>query len=303
MLLDNLRLFLRIVDKAGIAAAGRELGLSPATTSERLAALEAHYGVRLLNRSTRSLSLTEEGRELLEGARRLVADAEALEDRLKRGLGRLAGPIRLSAPLDLGRSWLQTVIDTFLETNPGVRIDLHLSDDIADLSGGGFDLAIRYGDLKDSALTVQKIADNVRIVCAAPAYLEQHGTPHHPADLAEHDCLVMRYGEDAGRAWPFRIDGATRRFPVSGRRSADDGGLVRKWCLQGYGIARKSQWDIMEDLADGRLVPLLRDFELPPVGLQAVYPRGRADIRRVRALLEALKSSIRDQKVRKSGSR
>jgi len=294
MLLDNLRLFLRIVDKGGMAAAGREFGLSPATTSERLAALEAHYGARLLTRSTRASSLTEEGRMLLEGARRLVADAEVLEDRLKRGIDRIAGPIRLSAPLDLGRSRLRAVIDGFLERHPDVSVDLHLSDGFADIASGGFDLAVRYGDLKDSTLMVRRLAANARILCASPAYLERRGVPEHPEDLSSHDCLLMRFGDETDRFWPFRVGGAVRRYAVTGRRTANDGGLVRAWCLDGQGIARKSQWDIAEDLEEGRLVPLLGAFELPPVSLQAVYPRGRSEIRRVRALLEALQAAFRD---------
>jgi len=293
MLLENLNLFLRIVDRGGIAAAGRELGLSPATASERLAALESHYGVRLLNRSTRAISLTEEGRDLLEGARRLVADSRVLEDRLKRGIEHIAGPIRLSAPLDLGRTRLRAVLDNFLDEHPDVTIDLHLSDGYADIATAGFDLAIRYGDLKDSSLIVRRLADNARILCASPAYLDRCGMPDHPDDLAAHDCLLMRFGEDTDRFWPFRIDGTVRRYAVTGRRTANDGGLVRSWCLDGHGIARKSEWDIAEDLASGRLVPLLRNFELPPVGLQVVFPKGRSDVRRVRALLEALQVAFR----------
>ncbi|MCK7613044.1 LysR family transcriptional regulator [Roseibium sediminicola] len=293
MLLENLKLFLRIADKGGIAAAGRELGLSPATTSERLAALEGHYGVRLFNRSTRAISLTEEGRDLLDGARRLVADSQVLEDRLKRGVDSIAGPIRLSAPLDLGRARLRAALDTFLDDHPDVTVDLHLSDGYADIAAAGFDLAIRYGDLKDSSLIVRKLADNARILCASPGYLDRYGAPEHPDDLAAHDCLLMRFGEDTDRFWPFRVDGTVRRYAVTGRRTANDGGLVRTWCLEGRGIARKSEWDIVGDLASGRLIPLLRDFEPPAVGLQVVFPKGRSHVRRVRALLEALQSEFR----------
>ncbi|MEE2863962.1 MAG: LysR family transcriptional regulator [Pseudomonadota bacterium] len=293
MMMDNLALFVRIAETGGIASAGREMGYSPATTSERLAALEAHYGVRLLTRSTRALSLTEEGRLLLDGARRLLAEAEELDARIRLGAERLAGPIRLSAPLDLGRTRLRAVLDRFLETHPDVTIDLHLSDGFVDVASQGYDVAIRYGELKDSTLIVRKLAANARIVCAAPSYVERHGRPHHPRDLARHDCLLMRFGSEPDNSWQFLIDGKIVRCPVSGRRTANDGGLVRDWCLAGFGIARKSQWDVAEDLAAGKLVPLLREFELPPAGLQAVYPKGRSEVRRIKALLEELETAFK----------
>ncbi|OWU86149.1 LysR family transcriptional regulator [Oceanicola sp. 22II-s10i] len=288
MLLDQLRLFLTILDRGSLAAAARDMGLSPATVSERLAALEAHYGTRLLHRTTRSFSLTEEGRALAAGAQHLLAEAEDLDARIRLGAARVAGPIRLSAPADLGRNRIAAVLDTFQAAHPEVEIDLHLSDGYVDLVAQGFDLAVRYGDLQDSTLMVRRLADCARHVCAAPAYLDRHGVPEHPEDLARHNCLMMRFGANTDRFWPFDIDGRTRRIAVRGDRTANDGEAVRRWCIDGHGIARKSEWDIAGDLAAGRLVPLLTAFETPPIGLQVVYPAGRGRIRRIRLLIEAL---------------
>ncbi|WP_417700584.1 LysR substrate-binding domain-containing protein [Pseudophaeobacter sp.] len=288
MILDNLSLFLRIVEKGGLAAGGREMGLSPATVSERLAALEKHYGARLLNRTTRSISLTEEGRELVDGAQRLLAESEELEARIRLGVERIAGPIRLSAPSDLGRNRLAQIIDRFLEENPEVSADLHLSDGFVDVAAAGLDLAIRYGDLADSSLIVRRLANNSRIVCAAPGYLERNGTPAHPVDLESHNCLLMRFGSDVDRAWPFEIDGARQMITVRGDRIANDGDLIRRWALEGRGIVRKSQWDVHHDISAGRLIPLLREFEVAPIGLQAVMPAARTQPRRVRALMDAI---------------
>ncbi|WP_428544131.1 LysR family transcriptional regulator [Profundibacter sp.] len=288
MLLDNLSLFLRIVEKGGMAAAGRELGLSPATVSERLAALEAHYGARLLNRTTRSLSLTDEGRDLVEGAQRLLNEAEDLETRIRLGVNRVAGIIHVHAPVDLGRNKLSGVFDAFLDEHPEVSIDLTLGDGYVDLAGMGADLAIRYGALGDSSLKLRKLADSARIVVASPAYLARCGTPATPDDLLHHNCLLMRFGTDADRFWPFEKDGRKQVLAVRGNRIANDGGLVRKWCVKGHGIARKSQWDIADDLAAGRLIPLLQDYEVAPIPLQVVYPPGQNQPRRVRLLLEAL---------------
>lgn len=159
--------------KGGLAAAGREVGLSPATVTERLATLEAYYGATLLTRTTRAISLTEEGRLLVAGARRLLAEAEELESRIKLGTETISGPIRLSVAEDLGRTHIVPIIDAFLTEHPNVTVDLHLSDGYVDLVGQGFDFAIRHGVLVDSSLRSRSLGTNRRLVCASPAYLEE----------------------------------------------------------------------------------------------------------------------------------
>lgn len=291
-MLDNLALFLRIVEKGGLAAAGRDFGLSPATVSERLAALEAHYGATLLTRTTRAISLTDEGRLLVEGARRLVADAEDLENRIRLGTERISGPIRLSAPEDLGRHRVVPVIDAFLIAHPEVTIDLNLTDGYVDLVGQGIDFAIRQGTLADSTLRARAIGEHRRVVCAAPSYLDAHGSPEHPEELAQHLCIVMRFGQNLDREWPFMINGKIRKFMVNSRRIANDGALVRHWCKSGFGIALKSERDVEEDLASGALVELLREFSASRTSLQIVYPSAIAQPRRVRMLIDELAAAL-----------
>lgn len=292
MLLENLSLFLCIVEKGGLAVAGREVGLSPATVSERLASLEAYYGAALLTRTTRAISLTEEGRALVEGARRLLAEAEELESRVRRGADVISGPIRLSAPEDLGRRLLVPVIDAFLAEHPAVTIDLNLTDGNVDIVGQGMDFAVRHGVLADSSLKAKSLGENRRVVCAAPAYLAAHGTPTHPNDLAHHDCIVMRFGQNIDRDWPFVIDGVVRKVTVRGRRVVNDGGLVREWCRQGRGIALKSIRDVAEDLAAGALVELLGDFSAGSTALQIVYPPSAVQPRRVRMLIDRIAAAL-----------
>jgi DNA-binding transcriptional LysR family regulator len=288
MNLDNLALFLRIVEKGGLAPAGRELGLSPASVSERLVALERYYGAALLHRTTRAISLTDEGRSLVQGARRLLAEADELEALIRLGVNKVSGPIRLSAPIDLGRSYVVPILDAFLAEHPEVSIDLNLTDGYVDLVGHGQDLAIRYGELADSTLRVKRLGENRRVVCASPAYLRNKGLPQHPDDLAHHECLLMRFGLTIDRDWPFLVDGKVRRIVVHGHRIANDGGLVRDWCRNGYGVARKSLWDVEADLKAGTLVELLQEYSAGGTGLQIVYPATRDQPKRVRLLIERI---------------
>jgi DNA-binding transcriptional LysR family regulator len=292
MILENLALFLRIVEKGGLAPAGRELGLSPASVSERLAALERYYSAALLHRTTRAISLTDEGRQLVQGARRLLAEADELEALIRLGVDKVSGPIRLSAPIDLGRGVIVPILDGFLAEHPEVTLDLNLTDGYVDLVGQGQDFAIRYGELADSTLRVRRLMENRRILCAAPAYLSRRGVPQHPDDLTHHECLVMRYGLTTDRDWPFRIDGRERRIVVQGHRIANDGELVRAWCREGHGIARKSHLDVAADLRDGALVELLADFSSGETSLQIVYPATQAQPRRVRLLIERIAEAL-----------
>lgn len=292
MLLDNLALFLLIAEKGGMAAAGRDMGLSPASVSERLAALERYYGATLVNRTTRAINLTDEGRLLAEGARRLLAEASELEARVRLGAEKLSGPIRLSAPEDLGRRCIVPVIDAFLAEYPEVSVDLNLTDGYVDLVGHGLDFAVRHGHLADSSLRAKSLGENRRIVCAAPSYLAVAGTPTHPDDLSNHDCIVMRFGQNLDREWTFQVGGKAHRVLVRGRRIANDGGLVRQWACAGYGIALKSIRDIEADLNSGALVELLKDYSASLTPLQIVYPQSVVQSRRVRMLIERIASAF-----------
>lgn len=291
--LDSLALFIRIVEKRGVAAAGRDFGLSAATASDRLAGLEAYYGATLLNRTTRSISLTDAGRLVLERARTLVAEAEDLEAQIKLGIEQLSGTIRLSAPIDLGESRIVPLIDEFMDLHPEIAVELVLSDGYVDIVGQGLDLAIRFGALKDSSLMVKKLGDNRRVICAAPSYITLHDRPRHPDDLVKHNCLIMQFGQTVDREWSFRIGKQICAISVSGNRIANSGAQVKRWCLAGRGIALKSIWDVRDNLQDGSLVELLKDFAPPSESaLQILFPRAAYPIRRVRAFIDFLAERI-----------
>ena len=292
MLLDNLRLFLIIAEKGSLVAAARETGMSTTTVSERLAALEAHYGVVLFNRTTRSISLTEEGRTLVDGAKSVLSEVAELDTRIRHGAETLSGPIRISAPVDLGRSIVSQAISAFTETNPAVSIELSLSDGYVDLVGLGFDMAVRFGNVVDSTLRVRSLGSFQRLVCAAPAYLAKHGTPETPDDLTNHNCLVMRFGETLDNVWEFGKGPKRHRVTVRGSRVVNDGWLIRSWALAGHGIVLKSELDVAEDVRSGALISLLTNQLPPPNPLQVMFPPGRAQPRRVTALADQLRSTV-----------
>lgn len=288
MLIDNIRLFLKIAEKGSMVAAGREVGLSATTVSERLAVLEAHYGVVLFNRTTRSLSLTDEGRTLIEGAKVVLAEVDDLDTRIRHGAQAISGPIRISAPVDLGRSIVSKVIARFTERHPAVSVELSLSDGYVDIVSEGFDLALRFGAVTDSTLRARSLGQYRRIVCAAPSYLEARGTPRKPAELTDHNCLVMRFGRTLDNVWRFGSGKTAQAVTVRGDKIVNDGSLVRRWALAGHGIILKSELDVASDVLAGKLVALLEDYASPPNPLQMMFPPGRAQPRRVRALAEDL---------------
>jgi DNA-binding transcriptional LysR family regulator len=284
--------FLEVVDRGSLSAAARSLATVPSTVSARLAALEARLGVRLLIRSTRSLRLTEEGERYLVDCRRILAEIERAEACIRQGHGALRGNVRVTAPSDLGRGRLRPVLDAFVDDNPRLGVHLHLSDAVVDLVRGGFDLGLRVGSPRGAGTILRRIARGRRVVCATPAYWAKRGRPRAPADLADHECLLWSVDGSNEQSWDFAGERGARStvVRVGGRRSTNDGALVRQWCLQGLGAARKSLWDVEDDLAAGRLEAVLEAHE-HPADLYVVYP-SRNPPRRVRALVDHLVRSL-----------
>jgi DNA-binding transcriptional LysR family regulator len=296
MLLNNLTLFLQIIEKGSLVAAGRELGLSPTTVSERLAALEAHFGVVLLNRTTRAIWLTDEGRKLVEGAKLVLSELQDLEARIKLGAQTLSGPIRISAPCDLGQAIVSDEISRFISEHPSISFELLLSDGYVDVVGQGIDIALRFGAITDSSLRVMSLGMRRRLVCASPDYLQKFGTPKTPIDLLAHNCVVMRFGANLDNVWRFGSGEHQQLVTVQGNRVANDGALVRRWCLSGLGIVLKSELDVGPDIKAGNLIEVLGDFAAPSLPLQMLFPPGKAQARRVLAFAEQLASTIQSPK-------
>lgn len=286
--LSDMALFLAVIDAGGLAAGGRRFGISPASVSERIAALEARSAARLLVRTTRSISLTEEGRILADAARNILSEVDDLDARLREGTDQISGAVRVAAPLDLGRNRIAPILDAFMCEHPAVSVELILSDGLSSLITEGIDFAVRYGAQSDSSMIVKKLAPNRRLICAAPSYLARAGVPLHPQDLRDHDCLVMLFGDRRDDRWPLRQDGREIRISVSGKRTANDGDLIRRWAIAGHGLALKSYWDVCDDLKTGRLAEVLPDYTSSNADLQLVYSSGRPLPRRCRALIDTI---------------
>ncbi|MEL7529585.1 MAG: substrate binding domain-containing protein [Pseudomonadota bacterium] len=212
---------------------------------------------------------------------------------MRSGATTLSGLIRVSAPEDLGRNVISGAIAGFQAEHPLISIDLHLSDGYVDIVGLGIDLAVRFGSISDSSLRVKHVGSRKRILCASPGYLEAHGAPEVPADLRDHNCLLMRFGQNIDNTWEFVQGGVKHVVTVSGNLIANDGALVREWAIEGRGIALKSEFDSADDIRNGRLVALLPEFEPPGSPLQILFPPSRAQPRRVRVFADYLSKTIR----------
>ncbi|MEM7270243.1 MAG: LysR family transcriptional regulator [Pseudomonadota bacterium] len=292
MNLTSISVFVQIVEQGSLAAAARELNLSTTTVSERLASLEAHYGARLLNRTTRSLSLTKEGELLFDGARRMLSDARQLEDSIRHGVASISGPIRMSMPSDLGVRYVLPVVDRFLKKYPEVEIDIIVSDENSDFTQLGLDFAIRDQARTDASLTISHLIDNQRVVIGSPDYLARMGRPEHPLDLVQHECLILRVGLYTNRFWRFIFDGEEQGVSLNPARITNDAGLVAEWCRAGHGLAVKSAINVADDLESGALIPVMTEFMPPPGAFQIVHGAGRNPPQRVSLLIETIRTEL-----------
>lgn len=284
--LDHLTAFLAIAEAGGLAAAGRRLGRSPPAMSRALAAMEAQLGVRLAERSTRRFALTDAGRRLAEQARHALAELDtALREAA--GEGREArGRLRVAAPLVFGRRHVAPVVAAFLDTHPAVSVDLVLSDRVVELVEEGLDLALRIGRLPDSTLRARRLGAVRRVLVASPAYLARRGTPERPEDLAGHD-LVVFASLATPPEWRFAGPGGTEIvLRPEARFAVNEAEAAVAAAVQGRGVLQTLSYQAAEEVAEGRLLRILRAAEPPPIPVQLVYPAGRFMPARLRAFLD-----------------
>ena len=283
--------FKAVVDYGGYAAAARGGGRSKTALSKAVADLEAHLGVRLLQRTTRRLALTDAGRQYHARCTTLLAELDDADSEARDNQRNVRGLIRLVAPQTFGELYLLPLLARFLEDTPEVALDLQLTDRFVDLIDERFDLAVRIADLPESSLVAKRLGDMRLVVCAAPAYLARHGRPLHPEELSEHACLIDTNLREPS-VWAFRAGSATRRVPVRGAITANSASAVRTMAIAGHGIGLCPDFVVARDLQDGRLEALLGDYATAPRGIYAVYPNRQHLARRLRLLIDFLATHL-----------
>jgi DNA-binding transcriptional LysR family regulator len=257
--------------------------------------LETSLGVRLLQRSTRQLQVTPEGAALAERGRPLIEDLEALTSDLRQSAEDVSGTLRVTLPAAFGRQYISPLMPEFLARHPRLKLSLDLSDAMVDLVAEGFDLGLRIGTLEDSSLIARRLSDNRRILCASPAYLARRGAPETPADLEQHDCLLMVGAKGPRDRWTLvSPDGSETTVRVRGPLESNMGEVVRDAVLAGLGISLHSTWHVCDDLKAGRLKVVLPDWRIPDSAIYAVMPQRRLMLPRVRAFIEFVVAKFGD---------
>ena len=289
----EMAVFACVLDQGSLSGAARTLGLTPSAVSRVVARIEARLGVRLLIRTTRALSPTAEGQAYLRAARRILADLAEVEDAIA-DQASPRGRVRLTASLAYGRLHVVPALADFTARYPRILVDLKLSDQVVDVLGGQADVAIRFGQLADSRLTARRLGRTGRVVVAARAYLDRHGTPQVPEDLLAHNCLSFSFRR-AEPGWPFRRDGVDLHLDVTGSIESNSGESLAQLARDGVGIARIGTFAVADDLASGRLVPLLEAFNPQDhEPLHLLFMGGATMPTRVRALVDFLAGRLGD---------
>jgi DNA-binding transcriptional LysR family regulator len=286
--LAEMRVFVRAIERGTFAAAASDQGLTPSAVSKLVRRLEMRLGVRLINRTTRKLSLTAEGETYFHSGRRLIEAVDGLEDEVASSATHPRGLLRINTEIWFGVQHLAPALIDFQQRYPDVRVSLSLTDRLVDLHAEQIDVSIRLGPLSDSSLMSRKLAEVDRLICASPKYVEQFGTPQTPADLAHHRCIVFTApGHDR---WPFKkAGGGLEHVKVSGAFASDSLECILQLALQGAGIARLADYMVARRVRSGELVRLLADQHHPErTPAFAVFPPGTQKVPKVRALLDYL---------------
>ena len=282
----EMRTFVQIGASGSLAAAARALGLSTAVVSRRLSALERRLNTRLVHRTTRRLSLTDEGARYLNRCEQILADIEVADAEAMGETRRAAGRLRITTTVAFADR-LAPLLERLAAMHPELAIHLHAGDARVNLTEEGIDVAVRFGALADSNLIARRLAPNRRVICGAPAYLARYGHPRTIDELAQHECIVM--GDPPRNEWSFADDRSVR---VGGRLSCNDGRTAHRWATAGAGLVCKSIWDVAEDIAAGRLATVLDDCPMPGADIHALYAHRRYLAPRVRLCLDFLQAEL-----------
>ncbi|WP_298211122.1 LysR family transcriptional regulator [Acidovorax sp.] len=297
----DLDFFLALATACSVSKTARELGITPAAVSKHLSQMEARLGVPLFNRTTRSMGLTPEGEVYLGHARKILGSIGEMEDQLLGANTSPQGLLRVNATLGFGRSHIAPLVSEFVRQYPQVDIQLQLSVNPPPSGDDAYDICFRFGNPPDSRSIARLIAANRRIVVASPAYLKKHGEPQTPADLARHNCIGIRQGDEAYGLWRFastRGKGrgkteSTESVKIRGNLTTNDGGIAVNWALDGHGILLRAEWDVQKYLQSGRLVQLLAQYNSPDADIYAVYAQQHRTSLRVKTFLDFVVAASR----------
>jgi len=288
--IQDMRIFARVAAVQNLSAVGTELGLTPGTISKRIQALEDELSARLFDRTTRSIRITEEGAAFLAHVERILAEIEAARASIDDKVSKPKGRLKIAAPACLGRRYVAPALCQFVREFPEIDVHVDLRDRQVNLQEDGYDVAIRTGALADSSLIAKRLAPDRYLVAASPAYLTRHGRPLRPEDLGRHDCLVL--GD--GRQWSFSKDGVDTAVRVNGPLRANNGELLCHAAIEGVGLVRASELEVLSELRSGKLVEVLADFEVASnAAVWALYPSTKHVLPRMRVLLDFLAAWFR----------
>ncbi|MDT7836992.1 LysR family transcriptional regulator [Aquabacterium sp. OR-4] len=299
---SDLAFFSLLLKQGSLAATAQQLGVTPPAVSKRLAAIERRLGVRLLQRTTRRISLTPEGETYLTDGARVLEELDALERSVSGSRALPRGLVRVCATLGFGRRHIAPALSAFARGYPDVEVQLQLTDRPVNLVEQGFDLQIRFGELPDARLTARLLAHNQRLLCAAPAYLKRAGVPAAPRDLGRHACLFIRESDETFGSWHLRQGGKTETVKVRGPLASNDGECVLGWALDGHGILMRSAWEAAPMLRTGRLRRVLADWSLPAAQVYAVFPSRSHLSAKTRALVDFLIARFEPHRLDDSGA-
>lgn len=282
----NIRTFIRVYDLGNMSAAGRDLRVSAAVVSSRVAELEKHLGVRLFNRTTRSLKPTEHGNLFYKGCVRILDIIEEVEGSIADVTASPKGTIFVAAPLGLGKKLIAPLVPSFKDGYPQVNVRLRLSDRRVDITNEGLDAAFVLGELPDSEMRVRPIHEFQRVLCAAPAYVEAHGTPETGDDLYDHKCLMLRFPGAEEFFWTLGSGASRKRYDLTSPLESDDGDVLTAWALQGSGIVNKTRFEVADYLKSGELVEVACQSPPTPLPFSCIFPHKRLQDPKIRLFID-----------------
>jgi DNA-binding transcriptional LysR family regulator len=294
--LTQIEAFVDVADKGSLARAALGQNITPVMLGRRIDALEKRLGVKLMHRTTRHLTLTEQGTLYLDHCRKLLSDLVHADRIVSEGRHKATGHLTVSAPAAFGRKHVAPHAAGFVAAHPDVQITFNLTDRVVDLVRDGYDVGIRIGGVIDPSFVAVRLASNRRVVCGTPAYFERNGIPRTLDDLAEHNCLAFNLQGGQQRGWYFQQDGKPVSIRANGNLNCNDGELLHRWASEGLGLAWRSSWEIEAQLVSGELITVLDSYALPQYDIMAVYPQQRHLPAKVRFFIDMLREIYADQR-------